>query len=130
MAEDTLVRGKRLLVVEDEFFIADGLARDFAAMGADIVGPVPTLEQAMDLLDREPCIDGAVLDIQLRNAASYDIADELLRRGVPVVFVTGYDAAVIPTRYVDVIRCVKPVSSEKVAQALTRTFDRMRESGS
>lgn len=123
MGGDLRLRGKRVLVVEDEFFIADDLARDFAAMGAEIVGPAATLEQARQLLDERP-IDMAVLDIKLRDAVSYPVADELVARRVPVVFATGFDADVIPARFAGVPRCVKPASSGTVAALLATTFDR------
>ena len=124
MGDDLRLSGKRVLVVEDEFFIADELARDFAAMGAEIIGPVGTVERAMRLLHDELCIDGAVLDIKLGAAMAYPVADELLARNVPVVFATGYDADVLPRRFVDVPRCVKPAGSEQVATALLTTLDR------
>lgn len=123
MGENLRLRGKRVLVVEDEFFIADDLARDFAAMGAEIVGPVGTVEQAMRVLHDELCIDGAVLDIKLGATMAYPVADELLARNVPVVFATGYDADVVPRRFIGVPRCLKPTRSEQVAAALFRTFD-------
>lgn len=36
-------------------------------------------------------IDAAVLDVNLNGEMSYPIADALAARGVPFVFVTGYD---------------------------------------
>ena len=36
-------------------------------------------------------IDVAVLDVNLNGEMSYPIADALAARGVPLVFVTGYD---------------------------------------
>ena len=124
MGEDRRLHGERVLVVEDEFFIADDLARDLTAQGAEIVGPVGTAQQAMRLLDGGRRIDGAVLDIKLRDEMIYPIADELRRRRVPVVFATGYDAAIIPARFADVPCCQKPVDGEKVVQALARALDR------
>jgi CheY-like chemotaxis protein len=124
MGEDLRLRGRRVLVVEDEFFIADDLARDFAAMGAEIVGPVGTIDQAMRLLHDELCIDGAVVDIKLGAMMAFPIADELLARNVPVVFATGYDADVLPRRFVGVPRYLKPTRSEQVAAALAKALDR------
>ena len=123
MGKDLRLRGRRVLVVEDEFFIADELARDLAAMGAEIVGPAGTVEQAMRLLNDDCCIDGAVLDIKLGAMMAYPVADELLARNVPVVFATGFDADILPRRFIGVPRYLKPTRSEQVAAALLETSD-------
>jgi hypothetical protein len=48
------------------------------------------------------------------------VADMLAECGVPFVFTTGYDASVIPGRFVRIVRCEKPVSITKVVRALGR----------
>lgn len=105
------------MIVEDEYFLADDLARGFRKAGIGIVGPVPTLAKALALAESQR-IDMAVLDIKLDDDMVYTVADALLGRGVPVVFVTGYEASAIPARYADVPRCEKPVSVEHVIEAL------------
>jgi DNA-binding LytR/AlgR family response regulator len=55
--------GRRVLIVEDEFFVADDLAQAVAQLGGEIVGPVPTCEEALILLSTAERIDIAVLDI-------------------------------------------------------------------
>lgn len=109
--------GQRILIVEDEYFVADDLAQQLEAAGAEILGPAPTLERAVELLEAEQP-DAAVLDINLRGERVYPLADDLKRRGVPFVFATGYDARVIPDAYAAVPRCEKPVSREAVVSAL------------
>ena len=111
--------GQRILIVEDEYFVADDLAQQLEAAGAEIMGPAPTLERAVELLEAEQP-DAAVLDINLRGERVYPLADDLKRRGVPFVFATGYDARVIPDAYAAVPRCEKPVSREAVVNALQK----------
>ena len=65
-------------------------------------------------------LDGAVLDINLRDQRVYPVADALAARGVPFVFLTGYDAWVIPDAHVGVPRCEKPVSSALLARMLSK----------
>ena len=113
------VREWRILIVEDDYFIASDLANAFKKAGLEIVGPVPSLSKALRCLD-ERSIDGAVLDINLDGDKVYEVADELLSRGVPVVFVTGYERPSIPDRYRDVPLCLKPVASDTVLEALGR----------
>lgn len=101
------VTGKRILVVEDEYFIADGLSRHLKTSGADVLGPVPTVADALHLIGTEP-LNGAILDIKLRDDLAFPVADALIERNVPFVFATGYGSDVIPERYAGIARCEKP----------------------
>lgn len=107
----------RLLLVEDEFFLAQDLARSLAEQGATIIGPAPTVDSALGLIE-EYDIDYAVLDLNLQGQQAYPVADALLERGVPFAFVTGYDASVIPVRYSQITRFEKPLDAAKVAEVL------------
>jgi DNA-binding response OmpR family regulator len=111
------LRGRRVLVVEDEYFIADDLARTIEDAGAEVVGPASTSEAAFALLDGPP-IDLAVLDISLAGAVNFTLADELARRNVPFVFATGYDAEMIPARHANRIRWQKPFQVDELVRAL------------
>jgi CheY-like chemotaxis protein len=110
--------GRRVLVVEDEYFIADDLARALARLGADVVGPVPTRAEAESLLASAERIDLAVLDINLKGETVFPLADLLIERSVPFLFATGYGEATIPDRYRQVPRWEKPFPPEALAQAL------------
>lgn len=110
--------GRRVLVVEDEYFLADDVARGLEASGAEVIGPVGDIDDALDLIDETEHLDAAVLDINLRGEMAFPVADALLERGVPFVFATGYDSASIPLRYKGVTRCEKPVDAPKIARAL------------
>ena len=113
------LRSRCVLIVEDEYFLANDLERGFKQAGISIVGPVPSLAQAMALV-QDKTIDLAVLDIMLDRDKVYDVADALIGRGVPVLFVTGYDRSDIPSRYADVPMCQKPVGADEVIAALSR----------
>ena len=110
--------GKRILLVEDEYFIVQDLARAFTAAGATVVGPAATLTDALKLIASSGTLDGAVLDINLQGEMVYPVADALMTRGVAFVFSTGYDGDVIPARYDGYARCEKPISPEQVGQTL------------
>ena len=113
------LRGRCVLIVEDEYFLADDLARGFTEEGINIVGPVSSLAQAMALV-QEKSIDMAVLDIALDGDEVYDVVDALTERDVPVLFVTGYDREAIPSRYANVPLCQKPAGADEVIAALAR----------
>lgn len=117
MAELSLA-GCRILVVEDEYYLAAEFANELSDAGATVLGPVGTIEDALELIDAEATFDGAVVDINLRGDKVFPVADRLFARDVPFVFVTGYDQSAIPARYQDVPRCEKPIDVKKVAEAI------------
>ena len=110
--------GHRVLVVEDEYFLADDIARALVGLGAETVGPVPTREQALAHLEGGGRIDACVLDLNLRGEMAFPVADALLARGVPFVFATGYDQDVVPAGYAGVPRWEKPFDPDRLARAL------------
>jgi DNA-binding response OmpR family regulator len=108
---------KRVLVVEDEFLLGLSLLEDLAEAGADVVGPVSTLDEALEVVMSE-AFDLALLDINIRGEMSFPIADALLARNVPLIFLTGYDADVIPERLRRWPRIGKPYDPRELASTL------------
>src|SRR5436190_2334693 len=118
MANIDELEGRRFLVVEDEYFIAVDLVVTLEALGVEVAGPAASVKEALQLLERGDHLDGAVLDINLRNERVYPVAEVLRSRRVPFVFTTGYDAAVVPSAYADVPRCEKPVDERRLVRCL------------
>ena len=80
---------RRILVVEDEYLIAVEMKRWLQAAGFDVVGPVPSMTQALDLIENHE-LDAAVLDVNLGNGeTAHPVADRLRTLGVPYLFATG-----------------------------------------
>ncbi|MCL9997946.1 MAG: response regulator [Erythrobacter sp.] len=121
---DRTLRDCRILVVEDEYLLADELQTDLADAAAIVIGPLGTLDQAFELIKAGGKIDGAILDVNLCGELVYPAADLLLERAVPFVFATGYDDSVIPSRFAGVARCPKPVNIRQITQALGRDADK------
>lgn len=121
-AKGTLA-GRRILVVEDEFFLADDMARALAELGAVVVGPVADVEEALGLLGASE-VGGAVLDINLRGERVYPLAIALAERKIPFVFATGYDEAVIPPDFASVPRWEKPFDPPALAKAFADLLTR------
>jgi CheY-like chemotaxis protein len=110
--------GYRVLLVEDNFNIARALARALETHGAEIVGPVATVKDAMARVGSDDRIDGALLDINLRGEFAYQVAEALRSRGVRVAFLTGYDETSIPAGFHDVPCLQKPVAVARLVQVL------------
>ncbi|PDT20973.1 response regulator [Rhizobium hidalgonense] len=112
-----LFSGKRILIVEDEYFLADETRRKLEDLGAIVVGPTANVRHALDLINQEP-IDAAILDICLGDELVFAVADELEARDINFVFATGYDLSDIPVRYRGFALCEKPTELEMIAVAL------------
>lgn len=89
--------GLRILVVEDELLLAMALDDALTALGC-IVSKTPRVSEALRLAATE-AIDGAILDVNIAGQESYPLAHELARRGIPFVFVTGYEASRLPSEH-------------------------------
>jgi CheY-like chemotaxis protein len=115
---DPILQGLRILVVEDEYFLADDVRDALTDAGAEVLGPVPSIEDATALIEQEAHIDAAVLDVNLRGDMVFPVADALRARGVPFAFATGYDRWALPERFADAVRVEKPLQARNIASAL------------
>ncbi|MBJ2149807.1 response regulator [Paracoccus sp. IB05] len=101
--------GKRVMIVEDEYLLAADLARFLDQAGALVIGPFPTVHEALDHLSLDPTPDFAMLDVNLRGDMVFAVADFLIAAGIPFLFITGYDTGVLPPAYAAMPRLEKPI---------------------
>src|SRR4029079_17136599 len=85
----------KVLIVEDEWLLAEHYASILRDAGYSIVGPAPSLDEALGLLSGAD-VDVALVDINLRGTPSYPLAERLITQQVPFAFVTGYQPADLP----------------------------------
>ncbi|MDP2085873.1 MAG: HWE histidine kinase domain-containing protein [Gemmobacter sp.] len=112
------LNGARVLVVEDEHFVATEMAEMLAAAGCVVVGPVPTLDLATKMAETE-ALDAAVLDVNLNGELVWPAGERLLAQGVPILLATGYAATVNPPpQFLDCVWLQKPVQRDQVIPAL------------
>lgn len=114
---DALLQDRRVLIVEDEYMIAEAMSFGLRRAGATVLGPVSDVASALALL-REEEVDSAVLDINLGDQKVYPVVDALLAQGARCVFATGNDLANIPDTYASMRRCEKPVDTDCLVKAL------------
>ncbi|MEH3046286.1 response regulator [Sphingomonas adhaesiva] len=126
---DPLLRERHILIVEDEYLLADELRMELEEVGAIVVGPAGSVSDALALIGSDAPIDGAILDVNLGGQLAFPVADRLVRRGVPTVFTTGYDEAAIPDRFAAVERCRKPVNIRLIMGTMRVLIDRARRGG-
>lgn len=108
----------RILVVEDEFFIAQEIADAVALAGYEVVGPFARVARALERLEQGPPCDAAVLDVSLRNESSLPIAEKLAGEGIPFVVVTGFSLAQVPAGMTAAPVLAKPLDAERLLGAI------------
>jgi len=106
------------LVVEDNLLIAEALCDLLETCGCSVCGPASDLARSRALIEWEQ-LDGALLDINLGGSLSFPLAALLEERGIPFVFVTGYDDGVLfPVEFKEVRRISKPYDPRAVSEII------------
>lgn len=113
----------KVLVVEDDYLQASISAMTLEESGANVLGPVPDVADARDLLDLVPP-DCVLLDLRLRDDYAFLLADELRVRGIPTVLATGYDASVFPFNSGPQDFLLKPFSGDQLVEAVRSAVER------
>jgi CheY-like chemotaxis protein len=122
MGDTTNIRGRRVLVVEDDALVAMLLDSMLSDLDCEVVGPFSTLSAALAFLEGDAVTaapaDVAVLDLNLDGEPSYPVADALRARGVPLIFCTGYGDADLRTADAGTPLLNKPYRASDLAAVL------------
>jgi DNA-binding NtrC family response regulator len=114
-----ILRGKRILICEDEPYIALNLAASVEDAGGEVIGPASSVREAMALLEGTT-VSGAILDVHLIDRDVTPVAETLLERGVPVIVQTGVGLPPeLKKRYPTLPVLLKPVFSERIVRQLS-----------
>jgi CheY-like chemotaxis protein len=112
------LKGTLILIVEDNFVVADALRFLLEGYDGTVTAIVPTLEQAFAALSAQP-VDVAVLDINLKGTSVVPLAEHLRAHGTPFVFLSGYgDDGMLPEHLRTYPRFAKPVDAEPLVRTL------------
>ncbi|MBK8006295.1 MAG: response regulator [Gemmatimonadetes bacterium] len=119
---------EHLLVVEDDAALRDVATRILARLGYRVV-TVGSAEEALALLEREELeLDLVVTDVVLPGKTGRELAEALVerRRGLRVLFVTGYTGDVILQHRLlaqDVASLQKPYTAESLGRKVREVLD-------
>ncbi len=102
---------RRVLLVEDEALVAMMIQDFLIENGHAVIGPISRASEALSAA-KEGDFDAAVLDVNLGDGMIYPVAEILAKRGVPFVFVTGYEADTIDDRFSEVPVLQKPIERQ------------------
>lgn len=89
------VAAPRIFVAEDEFLLAVMLEDDLRDNGFVVVGPFTRFEEAREAAMTKD-FDLALLDVNMNGQMAYPVAETLIARGIPFIFLSGYGRAALP----------------------------------
>lgn len=115
--------GTRVLLAEDEAFLALDLYDSLEEAGAQVIGPIASLTEAMIAARREE-FDAAILDIDLQGNEVFPVASFLVERHIPFLFHTAHsEAAYFSSGFSNVPICTKPADPSRVIHLLCDLLD-------
>jgi CheY-like chemotaxis protein len=116
---DSPLAGRRVLILEDRYLIASELTDLVEQLGAVPVGPFASVAPALTAL-ADAQVEVALLDVNLNGEPVFPVAELLATRGVPFIFLTGYDEATLPAQWRGRPRLAKPVDPRLLRAELAK----------
>jgi DNA-binding response OmpR family regulator len=117
MTEEAELSGVSILVVEDEYYVANALKRALTLLGAVVQGPIAREDQAIEHV-RRIVPNCALLDINLGFGPSFEMARFLMTNGIPFAFLTGYELSTIPEEFSKVKVLQKPADLSDLVRVI------------
>lgn len=109
--------GHRIIILEDDFYQAQDCRQLLETAGAEVIAISATIPDLPALLEKGR-VDAVLIDINLGHGLSFDFARELKAQAIPFVFLTGYDAAILPDDLAGSNYLTKPATPERIMAAL------------
>lgn len=119
----SILDGARVLILEDDYYLATDLQRAMEEAGAVVIGPFSREADVGPSLgsDRPDC---AFIDINLGGGPSFEVPRELMRIDVPFAIVTGYDEDTIPSEFAVVRKFEKPIHARMAVDVARQLLGR------
>ena len=118
----TELAANKVMLVEDDFLVAMMMKEMLTELGLVVLGPFGTAAEAITAA-QEGEFDVAVLDINLRGEPVYPVAELLIDRGVPLIFVSGYGPEGVDKRFANVPILQKPVELRTLKNVFTTVLN-------
>lgn len=116
----------QILVVDDQFLLAESLSDQLRAEGYAVIGPFSRVGPALRAAESEP-IDAAILDIDIDGESVCPLADRLAARDVPFAFFSAHaGAGDLPRRHRAVPRFRKPCDFLQIGRAMATLIGRQQ----
>jgi CheY-like chemotaxis protein len=119
--KESLLAGRCILLVEDEAIVAIDAKTSLEFGGATVVGPADSLGQGFHYLQSHK-FDCALLDVNLNSLVVFVLADALIERGIPIIFMSGSSIDEFPPQYRTLRLVSKPFTADNLVTAVRNTI--------
>jgi len=104
---------KRILILEDEYFIAADCAKEVVRHRMAVIGLFETVESALQTLAHDNP-DGAIVDLKVQEVMAFEVIEALQDRGIPLVIYSGYDQVMLPKHLAEIVMVQKLATPKEV----------------
>lgn len=118
------MRQVSILLVEDEALIRMMLVEMLEALGHKVVAEAGTVDEGRSLAEHAG-YDLAILDINLQGVNVQPVAEMVVSRGLPIVFLSGYGSGGVP----DGLKGAPAISKPCDVGTLQRTIEAVLTDG-
>ncbi len=115
--------GLTILVLEDDYLLAEDTRRALETAGATVLGPCRSASQA-EALAKQTKPHCAIVDVNLGGGPNFEPARHFLAQGVPILITTGYDSSIIPEELRQYPCFQKPIQASKIVAAVSQLCSR------
>jgi DNA-binding response OmpR family regulator len=113
----SMLKGQRILIIEDEPTIALDIKYVLIDAGAEVIGPANTVSRAVELA-ATPGLTAAIVDLRLRHQSADPVVERLLACGVPFLILSGQGVSGATQAWPNVPVLTKPVRAQAIIETL------------
>jgi DNA-binding NarL/FixJ family response regulator len=111
------LKGKRIIIIEDEPLVSMELEETLATAGCEILGTTGNFIEAKAISAKAVC-DAALVDVNLAGQPVDEIASTLTKRNIPFAFVSGYGRESLPEGFREAVLLRKPFRQDELVAAV------------
>lgn len=104
-----------VLIVEDSWNVAQSLKAIVEKAGARVVGPVPSVAEALAVIDAEH-VSLVLVDMNLKDCFADPLVDVLIERGIAYAIITAYEALPSNADREALARMSKPLDHDRITE--------------
>jgi CheY-like chemotaxis protein len=108
---------RSVLIVEDEPLIAMMLEDFLVSLGHEVAGICESVEEALERVEQGG-FDVAIVDVHLKDAHVWPVADRLAAKGIPFALSTGGHIEPPPPEHADAPILSKPFTLDSLGPVL------------
>lgn len=117
---ESVLAGVSVLFLEDDAVINLDMAEVLESLGCRVASCL-TMRQAWEAIEGSSP-DIAILDVNVHDTTSLALADSLDERGIPIMFLTGYEVPALAGKWYSHPVCRKPCNPSELERLMVEAL--------